>query len=160
MTAYILNRLLIGLATLVLASVVVFGVMEVLPGDPAQIMLGMSGSPEALANLRAQMGLDQPLLWRYLSWIGGLIVGDFGRSYTYAAPVADLIRERLVVSLPLALISLVLSTVIAIPVGIFAAARRGRLPDTLSMGTAQLGQGRAWSGPLSRLVSLLRHGSS
>jgi peptide/nickel transport system permease protein len=139
MTVYILNRILIGLATLLLASLVVFGVMEVLPGDPAQIMLGMSGSPEALANLRAQMGLDQPLVWRYLSWVGGLLTGDFGRSYTYSSPVADLIRERLVVSLPLALMSLVLSTVIAIPVGIFAAARRGRLPDTLAMGTAQLG---------------------
>ncbi len=139
MSGYILNRVLIGLATLVFASLVVFAVMEVLPGDPAQIMLGMSSSPESLANLRSQMGLDQPLVWRYLSWIGGLLTGDFGRSYTYSAPVADLIRERLVVSLPLALISLVLSTVIAIPVGIYSAARRGRLPDTLSMGTAQLG---------------------
>ncbi|WP_312796980.1 ABC transporter permease [Tianweitania sp.] len=139
MTAYILNRVLIGLATLLLASVVVFGVMEVLPGDAAQLMLGMSGSPEALANLRTQMGLDEPLVWRYLHWIGGLLTGDFGRSYTYSSPVADLIRERLVVSLPLALMSLVLSTVIALPVGIFAAARRGRLPDTLSMGAAQLG---------------------
>ena len=139
MIIYILNRILIGLATLLLASIVVFGVMEVLPGDPAQLMLGMSGSPEALANLRAQMGLDEPLLWRYFNWIGGLLTGDFGRSYTYSAPVADLIRERLVVSLPLALMSLVLSTIIALPVGIFAAARRGRLPDTLAMGTAQLG---------------------
>ncbi|GHD10393.1 ABC transporter permease [Tianweitania populi] len=139
MTAYILNRVLIGLATLLLASIVVFGVMEVLPGDPAQLMLGMSGSPEALANLRAQMGLDEPIVWRYLHWIGGLLTGDFGRSYTYSSPVADLIRERLAVSLPLALMSLLLSTFIALPVGIFAAARRGRLPDTLSMGTAQLG---------------------
>ncbi|MBS9720794.1 ABC transporter permease [Tianweitania sp. BSSL-BM11] len=139
MTGYILNRILIGFATLLLASIVVFGVMEVLPGDPAQIMLGMSGSPEALASLRTQMGLDEPLLWRYLHWAGGLLMGDFGRSYTYSSPVADLIRERLIVSLPLALMSLVLSTIIALPVGIFAAARRGRLPDTLSMGTAQLG---------------------
>jgi peptide/nickel transport system permease protein len=139
MILFILNRILIGLATLLLASLVVFGVMEVLPGDPAQIMLGMSGSPEALANLRAQMGLDQPLVWRYLNWVGGLLTGDFGRSYTYSSPVADLIRERLVVSLPLALMSLVLSTVIALPVGIFAAARRGRLPDSFAMGTAQLG---------------------
>jgi peptide/nickel transport system permease protein len=113
--------------------------MEVLPGDPAQVMLGMSATPEATANLREQMGLDQPLIWRYLSWVGGLLVGDFGRSYTYSAPVSSLIAERLVVSLPLALMSLVLSTVIAIPVGIFSAARRGRLPDSIAMGTAQLG---------------------
>jgi peptide/nickel transport system permease protein len=139
MTAYILKRLLIGIATLLLASIVVFAVMEVLPGDPAQVMLGMSATPEATANLRQQMGLDEPLIWRYLSWVGGLLVGDFGRSYTYSAPVSSLITERLVVSLPLALMSLVLSTVIAIPVGIFSAARRGRLPDTIAMGTAQLG---------------------
>lgn len=139
MIAYILKRLLIGIATLLLASAVVFAVMEVLPGDPAQVMLGMSATPEATANLREQMGLDQPLAWRYLRWVGGLLVGDFGRSYTYSAPVSALISERLVVSLPLALMSLVLSTVIAIPVGIFSAGRRGRLPDTLAMGTAQLG---------------------
>ncbi|HEV7416611.1 MAG TPA: ABC transporter permease [Tianweitania sediminis] len=139
MIAYILKRLLIGAATLLLASAVVFAVMEVLPGDPAQVMLGMSATPEATANLREQMGLDQPLIWRYLSWVGGLLVGDFGRSYTYSAPVSSLIAERLVVSLPLALMSLVLSTVIAIPVGIFSAARRGRLPDSIAMGTAQLG---------------------
>ncbi len=139
MTAYILNRLLIGIATLVLASIVVFAVMEVLPGDPARIMLGMNATPEALASLQAQMGLDQPLVWRYLSWAGGLLTGDFGRSYTYSAPVSSLITERLVVSLPLALMALFLSTAIALPVGIFAAARRGRMPDTLSMGTAQLG---------------------
>lgn len=139
MTAYILNRLLIGIATLVLASIVVFAVMEVLPGDPARIMLGMNATPEALASLQAQMGLDQPLVWRYLSWAGGLLTGDFGRSYTYSAPVSSLIAERLVVSLPLALMALFLSTAIALPVGIFAAARRGRMPDTLSMGTAQLG---------------------
>ncbi|MBP0439689.1 ABC transporter permease [Tianweitania sediminis] len=139
MIAYILKRLLIGAATLLLASAVVFAVMEVLPGDPAQVMLGMSATPEATANLREQMGLDQPLMWRYISWVGGLLVGDFGRSYTYSAPVSSLIAERLVVSLPLALMSLVLSTVIAIPVGIFSAARRGRLPDSIAMGTAQLG---------------------
>ena len=72
------------------------------------------------------MGLDQPLVWRYLAWVGGLLTLDFGRSYTYSVPVIDLVAERLVVSLPLAMISLLLSTAIAIPVGIFAAARRGR----------------------------------
>ncbi len=139
MTIFLIKRIAIGLVTLLVASLVVFAVMEVLPGDPALIMLGMNASPEALATLREQMGLNQPLPVRYLDWLGGIFVGDFGRSYTYAAPVAQLMVERASVSLPLALIALTLSTIIAIPVGIYAAARRGRAGDTLSMGAAQIG---------------------
>ena len=139
MTAFLLKRTLIGLITLVVASMVVFAVLEILPGDPARLMLGMEATPEALNALREQMGLNQPLVWRYLSWIGGLLIGDFGRSYTYSVPVADLIVERVVVSLPLAILSLLLSTLIAIPVGVFSAERRGRLGDTMTMGIAQVG---------------------
>jgi len=139
MTAFLAKRLLIGFATLVVASIVVFGVMEVLPGDPALLMLGMSASPETLEALRQQMGLNDPLIVRYLDWIAGLAVGDFGRSYTYSSPVIDLIAERAIVSLPLAVIALVLSTSIAVPVGVYAASRRGKFSDTLTMATAQIG---------------------
>jgi peptide/nickel transport system permease protein len=139
MTVFIVKRLAIALVTLVVASVVVFAVMEVLPGDPALIMLGMNATPEALAAMREQMGIGDPVVLRYVSWATGLLAGDFGRSFTYASPVADLIGERLAVSLPLAAIALALSTAIAIPVGIFAAARRGRAGDTISMAVAQLG---------------------
>jgi peptide/nickel transport system permease protein len=89
--------------------------------------------------LRVQMGLDQGLLVRYFHWTGGLLSLDFGRSYTYSVPVIDLIAERAAVSLPLALISLALSTAIAIPVGVFAAARRGRPSDTAAMAASQFG---------------------
>jgi peptide/nickel transport system permease protein len=102
-------------------------------------MLGFNATPEALAALHEKMGIDQPLVWRYLDWIGGMLTLDFGRSYTYSVPVIDLVRERLVVSLPLALMALILSTAIAIPVGIFSAERRGRASDALTMGVAQLG---------------------
>ena len=85
------------------------------------------------------MGLNQPLAVRYLHWAGGMLTLDFGRSYTYSVPVIDLVASASCVSLPLALIALALSTAIAIPVGIFAAARRGRAGDTLAMGAAQLG---------------------
>lgn len=139
MTPYLLKRLLVGLVTLVAASIVVFAVLEVIPGDPARLMLGMNATPEAVAALREQMGLDQPVVWRYLSWVGGLLTLDLGRSYTYSSPVIDLIAERVVVSLPLAVIALLLSTVIAIPVGLFAAARRGRAADAVAMGMSQLG---------------------
>ncbi len=139
MTAYLLKRLAIGLVTLVAASVVVFAVLEIVPGDPARLMLGMNATPDAVAALREQLGLDQPVLWRYLAWAGGLLTLDFGRSYTYSSPVIDLIAERTAVSLPLALIALLLTTAIAIPVGLFAAARRGRATDAVAMGLSQLG---------------------
>jgi peptide/nickel transport system permease protein len=139
MTAYLTKRLLIGLATLLVASLVVFGVLEVLPGDPARLMLGMNATPEALDALRQQMGLNHPLPIRYLNWLGGLATLDFGRSYTYSVPVIDLVAERVAVSLPLALIALLLSVAIAIPVGVFAAQRRGRAADALTIGAAQVG---------------------
>ncbi|SFO90765.1 peptide/nickel transport system permease protein [Mesorhizobium sp. NFR06] len=139
MTAYLLKRLIIAALTLVLASMVVFAVMEVLPGDPARLMLGLNASADQVELLRNQMGLNAPVALRYLHWAGGLVSLDFGRSYTYSVPVIDLVRERIAVSLPLALIALALSTVIAIPVGVFSASRQGQAGDTLAMGAAQLG---------------------
>lgn len=139
MTAYLLKRLVIGLITLLAASLVVFAVLEIVPGDPARLMLGMNATPEALAALRQELGLDQPVAWRYLDWLTGLLALDFGRSYTYSVPVIDLVAERIVVSLPLAVIALLLSTAIAIPVGLFAAARRGRAADAVAMGLSQFG---------------------
>ncbi|RFC68043.1 MULTISPECIES: ABC transporter permease [Mesorhizobium] len=139
MTPFLLKRLGIGIVTLLLASIVVFAMLEVVPGDPARMMLGMNATEDAVQALREQMGLNQPLIMRYLSWIGGFLTGDFGRSYTYSVPVAQLVAERSAVSLPLALISLFLSTVIAIPVGLYAAAHRGKASDTVAMGASQLG---------------------
>ena len=139
MTAYLLKRLAISLATLVVASIVVFAVLEVLPGDPARLMLGMNASEETVEVLRRQLGLDLPLPLRYLDWVYGLLALDFGRSYTYSVPVIDLVRERAAVSLPLALMALALSVAIALPLGAFSAGRRGRAADTLSMGAAQIG---------------------
>ncbi|KXF76932.1 peptide ABC transporter [Paramesorhizobium deserti] len=139
MSFYILKRLAIGLATLLVASIVVFTVLEILPGDPARLMLGLGASEDAVAALRDQMGLNQPLIMRYLSWAGHLLMGDFGRSYTYAVPVKELIAERIAVSFPLASMALLLSTAIAIPVGLFAAARRGRTADLGIMSVTQLG---------------------
>ena len=139
MTAFLAKRLLIGAATLLVASLVIFSVMELMPGDPALLMLGMNASPEALNALREQLGMNLPVVTRYLDWLGGLLTGDFGRSVTYSSPVMELIAERAAVSLPLALISLFLSTAIAIPVGVFAAARRGKAGDTAAMGLAQIG---------------------
>ena len=145
-------------ATLVAASLIVFIVMEVLPGDPASIMLGTNAQPDTLAALRHQLGLDAPAWLRYLRWIGGIAVGDFGTSYTYGVPVSGLLGSRALVSLPLALMAIVLSTAIAIPVGVIAAATRGRPADTGLMGAAQIGVAvpNFWLGILLILLFAVR----
>lgn len=139
MNLFLLRRVTSLLVTLVLASIVVFAMMEIVPGDPAQLMLGLNATEDALQSLREQMGLDQPLPTRYWNWVSGMIGGDFGISYTYNVPVRELIGERLVVSLPLAIIALLLSTAVAIPVGLYAALHRGKVADTASMAVAQIG---------------------
>ena len=139
MLSYLLNRFVSLALSLIAASIVIFLVMEVLPGDPAAFMLGLNAQPDTVAALRDQLGLNAAPLDRYLRWIAGMFTGDFGLSYTYRAPVADLISARLWVSIPLAIYALVLSTLIAFPVGIFAAARRNSAGDVAVMGATQLG---------------------
>lgn len=139
MLPYLLKRLAISLATLAVASIVVFAVLQILPGDPARLMLGIGASEDAVAALHEQMGLNQPVMLRYIGWAGHMLTGDFGRSYTYAVPVGSLIAERIAVSLPLAVMALLLSTAIAIPVGLYAANRHGRVSDMTIMGVTQLG---------------------
>ena len=139
MLHFVLKRLIEGAATLLAASLVVFLVLEIIPGDPARLMMGLNASEDAIAALREQMGLNQPIWMRYLDWIGGLLVGDLGRSYTYNVPVIDLVAERIAVSLPLALMALALTVLIALPVGIFTASRHGTVADTAMSGLAQLG---------------------
>ncbi|MTI17005.1 ABC transporter permease [Rhodobacteraceae bacterium RKSG542] len=127
------------LATLFAASLVLFLILEVIPGDPAELMLGMNAQEDTLAALREQLGLNAPAFTRYIDWVTGMFSGDFGISYTYSVPVSDLIGDRVLVSLPLALIALVLSTVIAIPVGVLSAKYRGKALDTGIMAGAQIG---------------------
>lgn len=139
MLHYLLKRLGSLLATLLVASLVVFLVIEVVPGDPASYMLGMNAQPDTVAALRSELGLDQTGFARYLNWITGMVQGDFGQSYTYRTPVADMVADRLWISLPLALYALLLSTVLAFPAGIWAASHRGGLADTAVMAFTQLG---------------------
>ena len=139
MLAYALKRLFILAISLAVASLVIFLVVEVAPGDPASFMLGINARPDTVAALRAELGLDLPVHERYFAWVSGMVQGDFGTSYTYRAPVAQMVAERVQVSLPLALYALLLSTLIAFPAGIFAAARRGKPGDVAVMGATQLG---------------------
>ncbi|MBW3099062.1 ABC transporter permease [Pseudohoeflea coraliihabitans] len=139
MTLYLLRRLLSLSLTLLAASIVVFLVTEIIPGDPAAFMMGINADPAAIAALRSELGLDQPVAFRYLNWIVGMLQGDFGQSYTYRVPVSELVGDRIAVSLPLTLYALALSTLIAFPAGVFAASRRNAPGDIAIMGVTQLG---------------------
>ena len=129
MISILIRRIISLVVTLIVVSLLIFSVMNMLPGDPAAIMLGTSATPETLAALRSQMGLDQPLPVRYLAWLAGMAQGDLGQSYTYGVPVAGLIAERLVVTLPLALMAVVMSVAVAVPLGVQAARRHNGLFD-------------------------------
>ncbi len=143
MLAFLARRLFTLALTLWLATVLVFLVMEALPGDPALVMLGTEAREDTLAALRRAMGLDRPAPERYAAWVAGLARGDLGVSLTYDRPVADLVAERLLVTVPLAFLALAFSTAAAVPLGLWAAMRGrgpgGRAGDWAVLGFAQLG---------------------
>ena len=139
MLTYVTKRLGSLCLSLIVASLVIFACIEIVPGDPASFMLGINAQPDTIQALRVELGLDQSLAQRYLGWVGGLLGGDMGTSYTYRTPVSDIVSDRLQVSLPLALYALTLTVVVAFPVGILAAARRGSGTDITVMGMTQLG---------------------
>jgi len=154
MIFFALRRLAGFAATLFAAALVIFWLLNLLPGDPAQFILGINATPESVARLRAQMGLDAPAYERFLNWIWGMLQGDFGMSYTQRAPVGELIWGRLGVTLPLALFAMVISVAVGLPLGIIAARRRGKALDTGVMVLAQTGIAipNFWFGMLLTLV--------
>jgi peptide/nickel transport system permease protein len=136
---FLLKRFATFVATLAVASLVVFGVLELLPGNAAEVILGDTATPESLAALQAKLGLDQPAGTRYLNWIGGLLRGDTANSISYGTPTAELIGQRLQVTLPLALLAMALTLVLALALGLYAASRHNRLGDVGVMAGSQLG---------------------
>jgi peptide/nickel transport system permease protein len=139
MATYILRRTVILLLTLFLVSLAIFSVLMVIPGDPAQIILGVHATPETLNALRHKLGLDHPAILQYLRYIKNVLSGDLGRSITYDVPVLSLILSRLQVTVPLALLSLVFAIVSAIPMGIYSALHRNRVGDYGIMIFSQIG---------------------
>lgn len=139
MSVFLAKRLATFLATLAVASLLVFGVLELLPGNVAQVMLGDSATPETLAALEKKLGLDRPAPERYGQWVRGLLSGETAVSVSYGTPTAELIAERLRVTLPLALLAMALTTVLALSLGIYAAARHNKLGDVGVMLGSQLG---------------------
>jgi peptide/nickel transport system permease protein len=139
MSLFVLKRFLTLAATLVGTSVVVFLVLEILPGNAAQILMGPDASPEAVQALAAKLGLDRPAAERYWDWVRGMLTGDLGLSYAYSTPVGELVLERLGLTVPLALMAMALTTVLALVTGIYAAARHNKLGDVGVMGLTQIG---------------------
>ncbi len=139
MGPFLLKRLFTLLATLAVASVVVFAVLELLPGNAAEVILGDTATPESLAALNAKLGLDRPAATRYSHWVLGLLRGDTARSISYDTPTAELIVERLRVTLPLALMAMTLTVVLALGLGVYAASRHNRLGDVGVMAASQVG---------------------
>ena len=151
---FLTGRLAVLLATLAAATIVVFVIVQVVPGDPVRYMMGLQADPQTVTAMRHQLGLDAPAIERYLHWVAGLLRGDFGISYTYRVPVGTLIAERLQVSLPLAVYALALAAAVAFPVGFAAAARRGSASDAALTSFTQLGLAvpNFWLGMLLVLV--------
>jgi peptide/nickel transport system permease protein len=143
LTAYIVRRLLMGVVVLILASLAIFFVMRLLPGDPLMLYLGQNMdrmTPDALANLRHEFGLDKPVLLQYFNWIGGIVQGDFGKSIYYNQNVSLLLLQRYPVTLRLGIISFVFSMCIGVTIGVIAGLRRGKWADTLVTTLAYFGQ--------------------
>jgi peptide/nickel transport system permease protein len=139
MLAFVSRRLLATIPVLVMVAVVVFAILRFSPGDPAIIMAGDGATPERIVQIRQTMGLDQPVINQFFIWGGKLLQGDLGTSLMSGVPVTKLIGQRLEPSLGLAVLTLVFTLLVAIPLGILAAWRQGRLLDRAVMGFSVLG---------------------
>ena len=139
MIRYALTRGALLVLGLFVASALIFLTLRVLPGDVAQLIAGVNATPDQLAAIRERLGLDQPLLAQYLSWLGGIVTGDLGVSQLTGTPVIDELVEKAEVTIPLGLMAMAVAMVIALPLGVLSAMRRGRPDGTaLSVGAQAL----------------------
>lgn len=139
MGRYVLRRLVGTFLTLLVISFVVFLSLNVLPGDPARLVVGLDASPDIYEKARAELGLDRPWVLRYLSWIGGIFRGNLGKSLHYRRPVGELVGSALAVSVPMAGLAFLFTLGLAFPLGAFAAQRGGSPIDAFVMGFSQVG---------------------
>ena len=136
---YIYKRLLHLCITMFVVSIVVFLMIQLIPGDPSKVILGIKASPEAVERLQRELGLDRPLYEQYLNYYGGVVRGDFGKSLITRVSIAKLIREKLPITLTLTIISMTIAICIAIPVGVISALRQYSWVDNTSTVIAFLG---------------------
>ena len=138
MWSYVLKRVMAMLVTLFLASIIIFGFIHLIPGDPIYVMLGDMATPEQAEQLRHSLGLDQPIIVQYLQWAGKALTGDLGRSIFYQAPVTSAIADGAETSILLASITMIWVILIGVPIGMIAAMRHGTLLDQGLSGAAML----------------------
>ena len=136
---YVLRRFGIYLFSVVVASMLVFSVMSVLPGDPAQVMLGTQATPAAVEALRAELGLTRPIPVQYFDWLSGALRGDLGISVFSGQEIAPQVASRLRITLPLAVMAMVMTMLISVPAGMYAAVRHRRFGDTVVTTISQIG---------------------
>jgi peptide/nickel transport system permease protein len=141
MLAYLFKRFLLAVPTLLGASVIIFLLIHIAPGDPVRVMLGPMDDPALRAKLVRQLGLDLPLHQQYLRWLGKALQGDLGISVTIqrGSPVIELLVQRYAITLELALLSIIIAVVIAVPAGVISALRQNRLSDHISRIVAMTG---------------------
>jgi len=154
MLTYTIRRLISLAISLVLISLLIFTVMRIIPGDPAQMMLGTEAEPETLEILRDKLGLDEPLIVQYLSWARGVLTGNLGDSLRYNVPISALISSRLLVTAPLAGIAILLSILLGVPTGLYAGTHRNQMGDYGVMIFSQIGLAvpAFWFGILLMLI--------
>jgi peptide/nickel transport system permease protein len=139
MGIFFFKRLLTFFLTLAAASILVFAALELLPGNAAEVILGDTATPESIKSLEEKLGLNQPAITRYGNWVVGLLTGQTAMSTSYDTPTASLIAERMQVSFPLAVLAMVMTVVLALIAGIYAASRHNRLGDVGMMTLSQVG---------------------
>ncbi|PYR54824.1 MAG: glutathione ABC transporter permease GsiC [Acidobacteria bacterium] len=160
MARYLMRRLLLTVPVLLGVATLVFALIHLVPGDPAQTMLGESAAPEEVARLRTQLGLDKPLLEQYVGFVKGVAHGDLGTSFRYGTPVAREIRQRVPDTALLAVCAMAAAIVFAIPLGIIAAMFRGTFVDHAAMTVALAGisMPNFWLGPLLAILFAVKLG--
>lgn len=139
MAKYILKRIIAAIPTLIVVSVLIFGLIRFIPGSPAQVMLGDDATPDEIAAMEVKLGLDQPIVVQYAKWMGGALTGDLGDSIYYHAPVLKIITERLEPTWLLVVYSILIGTILGLFFGIIAALNRNRFLDKLCMVLSILG---------------------
>lgn len=151
---YLAGRVASLLVTLAVVSVITFLVLRIIPGDPAQLILGADTPGDSLRALQHELGTDRPLVVQYAAWVGSVVRGELGVSLRHKRPVVDLIVERLPVTLSLTGLALVIATVLGLPLGVEAARRRAGAADYAALGLSELGQAvpSFWLGILMILV--------
>lgn len=137
--AYVMKRLVTMIPVLFILSVLVFSLIHLIPGNPAQVILGQDATPQAVQALEAQLGLNKPILVQYFDWLGHVLEGNLGRSLTDQEPVSTLILQRLPVTIELTIGTGIVAVLIAFPLGILAAVRRGRFADMVALFASTIG---------------------